>query len=135
MDITTLNSAITLYRSAVDGLKVLQNLDVVIKTGELHAKIAQLQREIRDLGDILYDTRDAIREKDQEITNLKATLALKGNLVRNGDAYYLESPAIGYDRGPYCQMCYDKTGNLIHMFDYNSSYYCRECHAEVKGER
>lgn len=79
-----------------DVVKLVQKLDNV----ELLQETLKLQTEIVQLT-------NRVKQKDEEIAQLKQTLDVKRRLVRKGSAYYVTDQDGKITDGPFCTRCFD----------------------------
>ncbi len=139
-------SGIALVAAALKGIETAKNLISGIRKTTDDAGHKQALSEVYDAiletKEQIHEMSNTIRERDHEIADLKEKLRIKGKKVWEQPCLWLEEG--GKRDGPYCQVCDDRDGKLIHLHDYGDgsfgcpvckkTYFPRNWHASDSGE-
>jgi soluble cytochrome b562 len=111
----------------------LRGIDKAMNAAEFKLKIADLTVALSDIKMALSDAKQEIAEKDSEIADLKKRFKRTTELI--------EYQGFKYDKGtddkpkgaPYCQVCDQKSGLLIHLADFGSVQNCPACNSKYSN--
>jgi uncharacterized CHY-type Zn-finger protein len=130
MDIMT---ALATASQAIKLANDLRGIDKAMDAAEFKLKIADLTVALSDIKIALSDAKEEIGAKDAEITELKSRFKRNGELVEYHGFKYDKGPD-GQPRGaPYCQVCDQKSGILIHLADFRSVENCPACNSKYNN--
>jgi DNA repair exonuclease SbcCD ATPase subunit len=121
---------VTALATASQALKLLNDLcgiDKAYDQAELKLKIADLTTALADLKIVLSDARDELNKKQSEIEDLKNLMKRKADLVEVA-GYKYDKNTDGQPTGaPYCPVCEQKLGLLIHITHVLHTQQCPSC--------
>lgn len=130
MDIMT---ALATASQAIKLTNDLRGIDKAMDAAEFKLKIADLTVALSDIKMALSEAKEEIGAKDAEIADLKSRFKRTGELVEHQGFKYDKGPD-GQPRGaPYCQVCDQKSGLLIHIVDFRSVENCPACNSKYKN--
>jgi hypothetical protein len=99
--------------------------------------------EMTKLQDLLNQTQQAAREKDELIAKLQAAGAVRGNMIVDGSAYYVKNQST-LD-GPFCTSCFQQNHKIARIVpaprpegadgDPSEWVQCGRCQAPFRSER
>ena len=94
--------------------------EVLKKAGNIDAQKALLYLKEGNLKtqDENLDLKDRIRKLEEE-------LKVKGEMEFDGIVYWLKDGDT--KKGPYCRICYERDGKVIHIENQGTIYYCKVC--------
>lgn len=106
----------SIYDGLKDAAKVLQEAGKI----EQYKQILEAQEKMLDMQKKIFDI-------ENENTELKEKLKIKGQLTFRNNAYWMDG-----DNEPFCSRCWEKEKIPIHLHpDGNPAYYyCPNCKAE-----
>lgn len=81
-----------------------------------------LQRALQDQFMALYKENETLRGQLAEVADI---LDLSDCIVFDGHMYWLEDE--GEREGPYCQVCYDRDGELVRLAAHDRHWECKNC--------
>ncbi len=114
-DITAISAFLASIRTATDIAGLLRKADVSLENAETKLQIAELISALADAKINASEIQDLLREKDEEIRELKEALEINVKLIRYGDAYY-EKDSQGNPTGdPYCSHCWEVSHKIVHI--------------------
>jgi hypothetical protein len=99
-----------LIDDAKEAVKLVQKIDNI----ELYRKILDLQNEAMQLI-------EQLREKDEEIAQLKNISNVE---IRDNFAYKIEGNDV---LGPYCPRCLGRDTKLVYLINADEAYGCAIC--------
>lgn len=85
---------------------------------------------LREGALILQEENFGLREK---VKTLEESLRVKGQLSFDGSAYWLDDGTIS--DGPFCQHCYDTSGKLVRLQDWEDTWSCFACKTYPEKKR
>lgn len=62
----------------------------------------------------------------QQLSEVAEVLDLAAKVQFDGQKYWLNDE--GERRGPFCQVCYDRDGLLVHLHRHENHWECQSCH-------
>lgn len=101
--------------SLYDTLKKAKELSDKLANTELRLMIADLQSTGAELRIQLAQQVDHIGQLEQELRDLRGTIAVAARLVRAGDVYHLQEAQGATLQGLYCPVCFDGERKLISL--------------------
>jgi len=105
-DPTTVLSVLNYVKSALDLAKTIREMDVSLASAELKGKLADMTSTLADVKVSLVEIQETLTEKDKRIKDLEEAFELRGDLARQGDAYYFKN-AEGKPAGvAHCLRCW-----------------------------
>ncbi|QQR80077.1 MAG: hypothetical protein IPJ69_12180 [Deltaproteobacteria bacterium] len=129
-DISTITTALSGIKAAIDIAKALKDSDHFLEKAELKYKLAEMMNSLADAKLAMIDAQELIQAKDKEIIKLKDSLKLKGKLERYRYVYYFLDDN-GIKMGdPFCSYCYESKNELIHVVQdplKNRDFVCPGC--------
>jgi len=127
MDIMT---ALATASQAIKLASDLRGIDKAMDAAGFQLKIADLMVNLSDIRIALSEAKDEIGAKNAEIADLKKRLKRVAELVEHQGFKYDTWPD-GQPRGaPYCPVCEQKSGLLIHIEDFRSVRNCPACNGK-----
>ena len=103
----------------VTGFKRTLDLFEAGKFKEGKALLKSLQAEFL----AVCDENEALKEQLSEVAEV---LDLAEKVQFDGQKYWLVDE--GQRKGPFCQVCYDRDGLLVHLHEYENHWECLSCH-------
>lgn len=124
-------AGLTIAAQAIGLVKDLREIDRGLDTGEYKAKMAELYSSLADVKMALADAQEALKTKDQDLDNLRASFATKETTVRK-DGFSMLTFEDGSPKGdPFCPVCEQKEGKLFHIAHLpGNKNKCPNCHSE-----
>ncbi|MGX4803992.1 hypothetical protein [Bradyrhizobium guangdongense] len=111
----------------------LRGIDKAMDAAEFKLKIADLTIALSDIKMALSEAKEEISAKEAEITDLKARFKQTTELVEY-EGYKYDKGADEKPRGaPYCQVCEQKSGLLIHLADFRNVQNCPSCNSKYSN--
>ena len=80
-----------------------------------------LQKSLQDEFLALCEENDILKHQLTEVTDV---LDLAGKIRYDGQKYWLLDDG---RKGPFCQVCYDRDGLLVHLQEHEHHLECRNC--------
>ncbi len=114
-DMTTIGAVVSSVKAAVEIAKTIKDLDAKVQQAELKLKIAELLGALADAKIAATELQDLLVKKEEEIAELRKSLAIKGDVVRSGDAYYMKGKTGAATGDPYCARCWGVEGKLFQL--------------------
>jgi hypothetical protein len=114
-DIATIGAVVSSVKTAVEIAKTIKDLDTKVQQAELKLKVADLLGALADAKIAATELQDLLVKKDEEIGELRKSIAIKGDVVRSGDAYYMKGKSGAAAGEPYCARCWEVEGKLFHL--------------------
>ncbi len=115
-------SIIDEFKSIVEVVRQLDNVELLRKVVELQGEAVQLVAENNELK--------------AQVNVLKEKTRIRESLKFKHDVYWVESPE-GHDDGPYCSNCWDVKEKLVRMVSGTNpqTYFCPNCNLGRKISR
>ncbi|MGE4293689.1 MAG: hypothetical protein AB7E32_15940 [Desulfovibrio sp.] len=85
----------------------------------------EARETLRDLQDAYLALCEENQALKQQLCEVADTLDLAGNMRFDGQKYWLKSE--DRQEGPYCQLCYDRDGNLVRLQQQERHWQCKSC--------
>lgn len=127
MDIMT---ALATASQAIKLANDLRGIDKAMDAAEFKLKIADLTVALSDIKVALSEAKEVVGAKDAEIADLKSRFKRTSELIEFQGFKY-DKGQDGNPRGaPYCQVCDQKSGLLIHVADFRSIQNCPACNSK-----
>lgn len=124
-EIVAISSVLSGIKTATDIAKLLRDTDFSLKKAEQKLKLADLVSALADAKMQVAEVQDLIAERDEKIKGLEETIEIKGKLKWEAPYYWLVDKETD---GPFCQQCYDKDRELIHLQGNGEGYWnCKTC--------
>ncbi|WP_272700111.1 hypothetical protein [Desulfovibrio sp. Fe33] len=82
-----------------------------------------LLKSLQDEFMAVCDENEALKRQLAEVAEV---LDLAEKVRFDGQKYWLEED--GERKGPFCQVCYDRDGLLVHLHKHENHWECRSCH-------
>lgn len=101
---------------AAKAVKGILDLDMGLGDPTLASQFIELKRQVTELQSIVAEANRISKEKDEVIAKLKAAMAIKGNMVIDGSAYYMQKGKKVVD-GPFCTSCFDRHQETIRLLN------------------
>jgi hypothetical protein len=99
--------------------------------------------ELTKLQDLLDQTQQAAKEKDELIAKLQAAGAVRGSLIADGSAYYIKKD--NTLDGPFCMSCFQQNHEIAHIVpapqpkgaegEPSEWVQCGQCQTPFRSER
>jgi hypothetical protein len=134
MDITSITSALSSIKTAIDITKILKESSSSLEKAEIKLKLAELIEALAEAKIHFSEIQELVLNKEKQIKELEAALEIKGKLKWENPVYYLfEGNSKG---GPFCQQCYDTGKKLIRLQGQNDGFWeCKTCKNTFMDER
>jgi hypothetical protein len=81
---------------------------------------------LKSLQDEFLAVCDENQALKQQLAEVAEVLDLAEKVQFDGQKYWLEED--GERKGPFCQVCYDRDGLLVHLHKHENHWECRSCH-------
>ena len=128
----------TALATASQGIKLandLRGIDKALNEAEFKMKIADLTVALSDIKMALSEAKDNLVAKQSEIDKLKKTFHRFSDTVELA-GYKYDKRADGSPKGmPYCPVCEQKSGLLIHLTSIQSVQHCPSSKANYQRIR
>ena len=125
-DIATFSAFFTSLKAATELAKAIKDYDATVEKAELKLKLAELLGSLADAKISATEFQELLHEKQKEIDQLNEALAFKGQVVKSGDAVFLQN-ASGQPSGePYCLHCWEGKKTLFHLV-HGNGWVCTNC--------
>jgi hypothetical protein len=113
----------------------LRGIDKAMDAAEFKLKIADLSLALSDIKMALADAKEELSSKQSEIEALKKKFArIEDTVEYNG--YKYSKDAEGQPTGaPFCPVCEQKSGLMVHIVDFRSVENCPNCNGKYKNLR
>ncbi|WP_319543568.1 hypothetical protein [uncultured Pseudodesulfovibrio sp.] len=92
------------------------------KQGKLD-EAAVLLKSLQDEFLAVCEENEALKEQLSEVADV---LDLAEKIQFDGQKYWLTDE--GEKKGPFCQVCYDRDGLLVHLHQHENHWECQSCH-------
>ncbi|MCI5158468.1 MAG: hypothetical protein D3906_08510 [Candidatus Electrothrix sp. AUS1_2] len=126
MDIGSITSALSGIKQATDIAKIIKDSASSLEEAEIKLKLADLISALADAKIEIANIKEAVIEKDEEITRLKGVIEISDKLVWKEPYYFLIDD--NHEDGPYCQRCYDTDKQLIRLQSIEKGKWeCKGC--------
>lgn len=109
------SAALQSIKTATDIAKYLKGLKKDFEEAEFNLKIAELMESLANAKSEMAEVRMEMIEKDDQIKELEEALEIKGEVIKNGDAYYLKNEKEEATGEPHCLKCWEGDHKLIHL--------------------
>ena len=128
MDMTTISTAVSSVKTAIDIAKTLKSSDDLFEKAEIKLQLAELISSLADAKMQIAEAREELIKIDKEKSELKEKLNLKENLIFERPYYIIKQSNDKID-GPFCQICYDNDNKFIRLHDSNikGAWNCPVC--------
>jgi hypothetical protein len=103
----------------------------------------KLTEELTKLQNLLDQTQQAAKEKDELIAQLQATGAVRGNMIVDESAYYVKKD--NTLDGPFCMSCFQQNHEIAHIVaapkpkgadgDPSEWVQCGKCQTPFRSQR
>ncbi|NKE72375.1 hypothetical protein [Candidatus Manganitrophus noduliformans] len=124
-DIVTISSMLSSIKTASDIAKFFRDTDLSFEKAEQKLKLAELISALADTKMQVAEIQDLISTKDKKIKELEEAIEIKAKLKWEAPYYWLVDKE---KDGPFCQQCYDKDSELIHLQGNGEGYWnCKTC--------
>jgi len=84
---------------------------------------AVLLKSLQDEFLAACEENEALKEQLSEVADI---LDLAEKIQFDGQKYWLTDE--GERKGPFCQVCYDRDGLLVHLHEHENHWECQSCH-------
>ncbi|BDQ36681.1 hypothetical protein SYK_10410 [Pseudodesulfovibrio nedwellii] len=84
---------------------------------------AVLLKSLQDEFLAVCEENEALKEQLSEVADV---LDLAEKIQFDGQKYWLTDE--GEKKGPFCQVCYDRDGLLVHLHEHKNHWECQSCH-------
>jgi len=84
---------------------------------------AVLLKSLQDEFLAVCEENEALKEQLSEVADI---LDLAEKIQFDGQKYWLTDE--GERKGPFCQVCYDRDGLLVHLHEHENHWECQSCH-------
>lgn len=131
-----IGSALAALSASIGLVKDIKDAAFSLDSAQLKAQMAELYSSLADARMQPANINHVLRQKDEEIERLRASHALKKQLIRHRGEYY-EKDAEGCPVGaPFCEYCYNR-GILARKIEAarpkeGLRVYCPECQNEFR---
>lgn len=88
-----------------------------------HEEAAVLMKSLQDEFLAVCEENEALKEQLSEVAEV---LDLAERIQFDGQKYWLMDE--GERKGPFCQVCYDREGLLVHLHEHENHWECQSCH-------
>ena len=129
-DLATIGAALGSIKNATEIAKFLRESDLSIEKAELKLKLADLLGFLADAKIELVEVQEELANKDKKIIELTSAFEVKGELIRNGDAYYTKDAEGGAVGKPFCLRCLEndhKQRQLVRSAKDHRTIVCASC--------
>ncbi|NQU06186.1 MAG: hypothetical protein HQ568_08855 [Calditrichaeota bacterium] len=134
IEISTATAILAGIKTATDIAKSLTGSGAKLDESSVKLSMADMMTSLAEAKIAVIDLQEEMQAKDKEIAALREDLRLKATVIRKGDAYYEIDDDGNATGDPYCQTCYESTGQLLHLAHthpgipgYQGNYYCQIC--------
>ncbi len=128
MDIAGSISAVT---AALGLVKELREIDAQFDKAEMKLKIAELTEALSDAKLGLVDVAQSLKEKDEQINKLKASIQRREETVERNGYHYRKGGNGGPVGKPFCPVCLED-GNFtltVDIYEAGRPTKCPRCKA------
>jgi hypothetical protein len=131
-DLATIGAFLTSVKTATEIAKAIKDLDATVEKAELKLKLADLLGSLADAKISASELQELLHEKQKEIDRLNEVLTLRGQVIKDGDAYFLKG-ADGQPSGePFCVHCWESRKALFHLVHGTGPVWlCTHCKSTV----
>jgi hypothetical protein len=129
-DIAAISAFLGSLKHATDLAKFLKAADASVAQAELKFKTAELIEALTEAKMSAAELQEVLRKRDEEISRLTKALALKAEVVKDGDAYFRKDDQGEPSGEPFCVHCWEIKSVLAHLVrDAQSSrqLHCPNC--------
>lgn len=88
-----------------------------------HEEAEALLKSLQDEFIAVCEENEALKTQLTEVADI---LDLAERVQFDGQKYWLVED--GKRKGPFCQVCYDRDGLLIHLQEHENHWECQNCH-------
>lgn len=113
----------------------LRGIDKAMNAAEFKLKIADLSVALSDIKMALADAKEELSSKHSEIEALKTKFARIEDTVEYQGYKYSKAPDGSPKGAPFCPVCEQKQGTMIHIVDFRSVENCPNCNGKYKNLR
>ncbi|CCH48069.1 hypothetical protein [Pseudodesulfovibrio piezophilus] len=89
-----------------------------------HAEAEALMKSLQDEFLAVCEENEALKLQLSEVANV---LDLADKVQFDGQKYWLNDD--GERKGPFCQVCYDRDGLLVHLQERDNHWECQSCNS------
>lgn len=83
-----------------------------------------LQKSLQDEFLAVCEENEALK---LQLTEVADVLDLADKVQFDGQKYWLAEDEDGEKKGPFCQVCYDRDGLLVHLQQHDKHWQCQSC--------
>lgn len=112
----------------IEGIKAAREIAKRIENAELQSQMADLVMHTADLKMEMAELKSEIVTLRDENAAMKRKADLRSMMRVQENVLYLTEEVPGYNRGPFCPICFEKEDNMINVW--NAAYggwYCPNC--------
>lgn len=127
--------AVTAATKALEGLKLLREMQQSFDQADFKLKIAEISSNVADLKIALTDAKSTLSEKEAEIERLRHDFAIRRDNTVSVEGFTFEKGPGDVPQGmPFCPRCETVDGRLIRLVvtypKGNYSAVCPQCKAD-----
>jgi phage-related tail protein len=128
-------TALATASQAVKLTQDLRGIDKAMDAAEFKLKIADLSGALSDIRIALADAKEELSSKQSEIDALKKKFARIEDTVQYQGYKYSKAPDGTAKGAPFCPVCEQKQGIMIHIVDFRNVENCPSCNSKYKNLR
>lgn len=87
-----------------------------------HEEAEAVLKSLQDEFLAILEENELLKE---QLTEVADVLDMADKIEFDGQKYWLHED--GIRQGPYCQVCYDRDGLLVHLQEHNNHWECQGC--------
>lgn len=114
-DITTVGTALTGIKTAIEIAKALRESDLTLESAEMKYKVAELLEALADAKINIAEFREVLINKEDEIKELRESLEFKASLVLYQEYYWVADDQGNPIEDPYCSRCFEVDHKGVHV--------------------
>ncbi len=113
----------------IDAIKTIRDLAKKFESAELQNRIGDLMNASADLKLEMAELKSANLHLQDENAMLKRKRDLRSQMTMIEGVCHSAETIPGYGKGPFCPLCLEKDGLLLHVIKYSSGHrwYCPNC--------
>ena len=123
----------TALATASQALKLAQDLrgiDKALNEAEFKLKIADLTVALSDIKMALSEAKEELSSKQSEIDGLKKKFARIEETIEFHGYRYSKDKQGGPKGAPFCPVCEQKSGIMVHLVDFGRVINCPHCNGK-----
>lgn len=130
--------AVQALSAGISALRAVQGADKALNEAEWKLKLADAMSALADAKFALTAVADRTQDLQAEIRRLEGALKTRGEVIRDGDAYYLKNDEGKPSGTPYCMHCFESQSLLMSVrmaTESESHSSCPKCGAKYGRRR